>query len=318
MITFEITQKPIRSLMTVQDIEVVVGAKYNIALESQIKIENQTDFFGEPFDSFKYKIHNEDVVSVNEGNVVINFETNKTQTPDLINIIKNLRLQESFLFSSEVTSNQYYDRIIITNISGKGSWFYNSNIVNVGDVFFNYNLFSNLYFVSDDLGIEDNYNEINWQTGTILETHSGVNSLIVNTFSDGAELTLESFNGPSINELGVEKYTYFVNIKAGMTNAVYKINIDATGFIDIGGDEIIELNERDLPLQTINTLEVIERISNLDSNGQTSYVISISKLAVTTVINNVVLTLTEVAGTSDNVNPLNTQITLIIPITPTP
>lgn len=318
MITFEITEKPVRTLMTVEDVEVVVGTKYDIALESEVKLINENPYTGEPFDSFKYKINNEETASVNEGIVSINFQTDKTDFPALENITKSIPLFGSFFFSSEVLPNQYFDRITITAITGKGNWYYNGNPVIVGQTLFYYQLVNNLYFAANDLGVEDGYAEINWTTGTILGAHAGTNSLIVNSTSDGAELLLNGSNGPAIDELGMETYTYFVSIEKGKTSAAYKLNIDTAGFPDIGGDEKIEIYERELPVVNVETLGDTEIVSDLNSDGGTSYIIYVYKKAITIVENNIILTLTEVDGSSANVNPLYNEITLLIPITPVP
>jgi len=318
MITFEITKKPTRTLMTVQDIEVVVGTKYDIALESQVELTNEHPYQGEPFDSFKYKINNAATPSVNEGIVTINFQTDKTVVPAVINAVKSIPLFGSFFFSSEIVPSQYYDRITITSITGKGSWYYNGNPVVAGQTLFYYELVNNLYFTADDLGVENNYAEINWTSGTILGAHAGTNSLVVNSSSDGAELFFSGPDGYVTDAFGVEKYTYFIYIEKGINNASYKLNVDTNGFPEVGIDEKIEIYERDLPLVLIETLGVTEIVSTLDSNGATIYILYIYKAASIAVERNIVLTLTEVNGSLGNINPLYDQITLLIPITATP
>ena len=319
MITFEITEKPTRTLMTVEDVEVVVGTKYDIALQSEVKLINEHLYPGEPFDSFKYKINNDAVASVNEGVVTVNFETDKTVVPEVVTLEKNILLFGSFFFSGEVAPSQYYDRITITAIMGKGNWFYNGNPVAVGQTLFYYQLVNNLQFVADDLGVENNYAEINWTSGTILGNHPGTNSLVINSTSEGAELLLLGSNGSVIDSLGVETYTYFVSIERGKTSAPYSLNVDTTNFPDIGGTEKVEMFERDSLVSTIiDTLGVVPFDSELDATGGTTFVIYINKFDVTTIENSVELTLTQVDGASDTINPLHNHITLLIPITPTP
>lgn len=191
MTTFEITTKPIRTLMTIEDVEVVIGTKYNINLQSEVKLLNSTGFYGEPFDLFKYKINKDSVASLNEGIVKINFVTNKVGLPTIVDSVKNLNIKSHFLFSEFVLPDSRFDRVIINSITGKGLWTYNGNPLYVGQVFFLYNILSNIVFQSNELVVESNYNVITWKTANINEVHNQVNTLTTNT--TGSIITLTDF-----------------------------------------------------------------------------------------------------------------------------
>ena len=144
MTTFEIITKPIRTLITILGVEVVIGTKYNINLQSEVKILNSTGFYGEPFDVFRYKINKDSVTSLNEGVVKINFVTNKIGLPTIVNAVKNLNIKSNFFISEFLLAESYFDRIIINSITGKGLWTYNGIPLRVGQILFLYNILNNI------------------------------------------------------------------------------------------------------------------------------------------------------------------------------
>jgi len=317
----KITQKPIRTLMKIDGVEVVENVKYPLDIDTNVSVENETVYKGEPFDNFKYKIYNEDVESINEGTVNISFETNKTELPAINTLTKELDLYSEFYFSEIVTPEQYYDRIVITNIVGRGSWIYNDSPLIIGQEMFFYELVNNLKFVSDVPGVMDNYSILTWDTKDILGPDEQENTIAVNTNSEGAELILVDFlEQANVDESGLETLIYSFIIRNSIVSSTYKIEVDTTPFLSIGVDPLdtVELTERDLSPILINTSGLSEITSSLDENGETIYSVIIKKNTDTTEENSIIINLIEVDEDSLNVNPLFNTITLLIPITPTP
>jgi len=317
----KITQKPIRTLMKIDGVEVVENVKYPLDIDTNVSVENETVYKGEPFDNFKYKIYNEDVESINEGTVNISFETNKTELPAINTLTKELDLYSEFYFSEIVTPEQYYDRIVITNIVGRGSWIYNDSPLIIGQEMFFYELVNNLKFVSDVPGVMDNYSILTWDTKDILGPDEQENTIAVNTNSEGAELILVDFlEQANVDESGLETLIYSFIIRNSIVSSTYKIEVDTTPFLSIGVDPLdtVELTERDLSPILINTSGLSEITSSLDENGETIYSVIIKKNTDTTDENSIIINLIEVDEDSLNVNPLFNTITLLIPITPTP
>ena len=195
MTTFEITKKPIRTLMTVSDVEVVVGTKYNISLQSEIKLLNSSGFYGEPFDSFKYKINKDAVSSLNGGLVKVNFVTNKVGLPAIVNAVKNINVGTSFLITEFLLPDSHFDRIVIDSITGKGLWTYNGISLYVGQTFFLYDIVNAIVFQSYELIVQLNYNAITWKTANINEVHDQINTITTNTTGTVGVLTDFYFQG---------------------------------------------------------------------------------------------------------------------------
>jgi len=322
MTTFEIVEKPIRTLMTVSGVEVVVGTQYDIALETAVVLHNETDFLGEPFDSFTYKINKDGLTSVNIGTVRVSFQTNKVGLPPIETLVENINLNTDFFFSDLVAPEEHFDRIKITSIAGRGSWLLNGNPIVPGQEIFYYDLVDNLKFIADVPGNMDSYSVLTWDTGNILGYHSQDNTITVNTFSEGAELILLSSSTVPVvdEETGMETSTYSFKIQNSIVDAPYEIEIDTNLYPTIGTNpyDLVKMEERDLPEQIIDTLAIHTRASVLDENGETIYIVTIQKDTDTVVENSITVTLTEVDGTIDNVNPAFNEIVLIIPITPIP
>lgn len=89
---FQITKNTSRSTMKIAGIPIILNQKYNINLQSLIVIENDYGYPSEPLDNFKYKIIVDDVMSINEGTVIINIETDKTSLPETINLVKEIEV----------------------------------------------------------------------------------------------------------------------------------------------------------------------------------------------------------------------------------
>lgn len=320
MNTFEITQKPIRTLMTVEDVEVVVGTKYPIALESTVKLNNSTGYYGEPFDSFKYKINKDTLNSVNTGTVIVNFETNKVGLPPIVNEVKTLEINDSFLLDEIISPEEHFDRIIITSISGKGSWLYKTNPLVVGQIIFYYDLVNNIRFFANQSGAQDNYSILTFDTMNSAGTHGQINTLTVNTFSIGGEIILEEFTPYPDTSEGNEILIYFFVIKKGIPNASYLLEINPALFPSLGINHLdsIKLYEGpDSIFTQVDEAGLTNFTSNLNEFGETSFMVKIYKDTDTIVENSVAISLKEIDSLSMNVNVLYNQIILLIPTTPT-
>jgi hypothetical protein len=318
MITFEITKKPIRTLMTVSDVEVVVGTKYPIALQTDIKFVNSTGYWGEPFDSFKYKIHKDSLSSINEGIVKINFETNKVGLPTIITAAKSLEINKDFLLDEVLLPNVKFDRIVITSITGKGSWLYNNVELLPGQIFFYYDLVGKIKFIANKAGAENNYSVLTFDTMNILGVHGQANTVTVNTFSNGGELILENSLVFADTSIGIEVLTYFFKIEKGIFSATYLLEVDTTLFPTIASVLIDAVKLYEGPtsiLTTVNTLGTTNISSVLNSIGEVLYFVQIEKITQTTVENSIKITLKEINSSVGNVNPLKNEIILLIPPT---
>lgn len=180
MYYFQITVKPVRSLMKVEGVEVVQGTKYPVIALPNITIENETLYLGEPFDSFKYKIFKDTLSSVNEGTVVINFETNKTGMPPIVNATKDLTVLTSFSASELILPDSHFDRITVTSIAGNGTWFFNSVALAVGQIIFMYDI-ANIVFQANTPIVGLAYGTITWNTENKNGPHAQTNTIVVNT-----------------------------------------------------------------------------------------------------------------------------------------
>ena len=318
MTSFQIVLKPTKTLMTLQGVEVVVGQKYDIALRSQLKIENLSSFKGEPFDSFKYRINIDDTFSSNTATVTVSFETNKVGLPIIVTAVELLQLNSLLYFTDVVDPGNHFDRIKITSIAGKGAWTYDNLPLVAGQVLFYYDLIGRLKFVAFSPGAQSNYAVLTYDTMNANGPHLQVNTITINTTSLGAEITLLYFTPTSeinVNTLFLE-YTF--KISKGIVNAAYEIAIDPGLFpgLDTNPSDTVLVQERDLASFEINTSGTENRTSNLDENGETIYNIRIYKNTVTTEDNFVFVSLNTVDSLIANVNPLYNQITLLIPPTP--
>jgi hypothetical protein len=236
MITkFKITERTKRTFLKIQNVLAVVGTEYDIALQSQITIENILGYRAEPLDQFKYKVIIDGVASVNEGTVLVNFETDKTTSPSVLNLNETLAINYSLFFSNLVYAESNYDRIVITEISGKGSWLLNSTTLVVGDTIFFYDLIGKLIFYANQQGSKEAYNILKWKSANVLQTFQQENQLIINTSSLGVLLNL-SGNPVLENFLTYKSYETFLNIENGADNGSYELVVDTTYFPNIGID----------------------------------------------------------------------------------
>lgn len=322
MYYFQVTEKPKMATMNIDAVEVVLGQKYEFDLDTipAISIVNETPYLGEPFDSFKYKVYKDDIASVNTGIVTINYKVDTSEIPATNILVKDVYEGDYFYFSDLVANNSHYDRIKITEISGRGIWLYNGLQLSEGAIIFYYNLVDNLQFIANDNGLELNYSMLKWETGNVSGFDGVENSITVNTISDGAELELTSFAEIATVTDGIEYLSYSFKISKAFVDALYQIEIDPTLFPGLGVnplDKIIFL-ERDLPEYVLTTNAVTDRDSQLDGKGQTIYSVTIEKNTVTTETNSISIELKSITGSPGVINIDKKTIVLIIPITPTP
>jgi hypothetical protein len=195
MTTFEITKLPERCQLKILTNNVVLGVQYPIADEANLKAVNSTGFFGEPFDLFKYKIRKDGISSINEGDVVLNFETNKTGMPLLVNALKEMSTGVSFFLSEFAIPDAHFDKIVIDSITGKGTWSYNGAPLIVGQTFFLYDITNAIVFQANELSIESDYNILTWKTQNKNEIHNQTNTITINTIGSIGTLTDFHFEG---------------------------------------------------------------------------------------------------------------------------
>lgn len=312
MIEFEITSMPLRLYMTILDVAVVANVKYPIEQQSDLKINNQIACFGEPFDSFKWNIYKNNLKSVNEGIVEINYKTNKEGVPPEITIVKQLEIGSSFFFTNEVYPDSHFDRITILEIIGKGKWFYNSAEILPGQSFFFYQLLNNMFFIANEPGAKNNYSLIKWITGNIERNHSFENSISVNTFyENGAELILNPNNATEVNSDGTLITHYFSgSIINGISEANYKLHIDTLDYVEIDEIKNVQIKQINGPSLNINTAEIVMFESVLNSNGEINFDFIIIKPIENSNEINIIVTLFEINLLTDNINEIKNQITL--------
>jgi hypothetical protein len=317
----KITNMPIRSLIKMDGNAIVLNTNYELTVLKNVSVENLTQYYGEPFDSFKYKIYSDNVESINEGTVTVNFETNKVGMPPQQNAIKDLMLFDTFFFSEVISPEQHYDRIVITSIVGKGFWTYNNIPVVLNQELFYYNLVNNLKFVANQSGVENNYSILTYRTKNVLAEHNQDNTVSINTNSTGAQLILNGSTAEgSVAQDGLETLTYNFSIINSISNANYELKIDTTFYPSFGTDLLseIDITERNLPTETLNksTGPIYTLLKQFDANGQTVYNIVIRKKTTTTFENKIIVDLVKINDSTLGIDPLYDSIELIIPATP--
>jgi len=176
---FKITETTKRTSLKINGVLAVVGQEHDIALQSSVMVLNDSGLPAEPADSFKYKIIVDGIAPVNESTVTINFQTDKTMTPQTVNEARSLDLYQSLFFTDYVIGNRYFDRILITAINGYGSWTYNSSPLKVGDSFFYYQL-SSLLFAATEYHPQNAYNIMKWKFGNVNSFFNEENTFQIN------------------------------------------------------------------------------------------------------------------------------------------
>lgn len=313
---FQITESTKRTSMNIGGVPIVIGQKYDISLQSQIKIINDFGFPAEPIDSFKYKIIQDGLSSVNEETVKINFKTDKTTVPNLIEINKAINVFDQFLFSDLVLGSNLFDRITITEISGKGSWILNSAKIQAGQTFFYYEIYKNLYYIANEQGAANDYATLKFKFGNIYFTFDTDNYIKVNTKS---KAILSKDDSIDITDFETyEEYTADITVENGFANADFKIEIDTLNFIGIGVNPetsvLIEVNDTQ---RLISTSTITQVTKTLDLYGGSNIRLYIRRKKDTENDTFLEVNLIEVNNSSDNVDLQKKSIRIDIPKTVT-
>lgn len=235
-----------RSNILFDGFPVVLGQKYPMEDEDKITIENATAFKGIPFDSFKFQIETDGILSQNIATCTINFNTSDA-IPDAIDLIEDIIMTDIVVFSDIVPQNEGFDRILFSSILGKGSWELESSQLQEDNVIFYYELFEKLKFYPSDLGAEDNYAELKFYFQDNNGNIGPENSIKINTsslaeLSSGMEI-LSSGNNPEYvkefsfsiekqivgKDFEIEFETEISSLEADPLN---KVTIEADGFLE--------------------------------------------------------------------------------------
>lgn len=322
MTTFEITELPKRCVLKMLEANVVEGVQYPVADQANFRVINNTAYHGRPFDSFKYKIYKDNVPSVNDGTVTINFGLENPPAPDLLNLLETLYIFESFFLAPLYSQPAGVDKIMITDITGKGDWYSSKGPVNVGDEFFFYEL-DTMAFVANEEGLSDTYNVLKFTTSYAGVANVGESIITVKVISLGGELSIT--NPIAITEIlsDVENSQVQFLVSKAKSSVPCKFIIDTTAFLNLNtGNNIIQtfagkIGEAGV-LGNIDNLGLNEVYSETDAQGNMFLALFIKKDYVTTEPIPIIVRLVEVDGTIDNVNVLLNEQTIYIPITPTP
>lgn len=309
-----ITENTKRTLFKIAGSPVVVGQAYDLVLQSTIEIENTLGYPSEPLDDFKYKIEDDDIHSINEGIVQISFIVDKSTLPELYNLIQTISIFDSFKFSDLIPPSLNYDRIIITELIGKGIWLLNNNQIGVGQVIFYYQLKDVFIFTASDTGSQENYNILKFKFGHIQSYYPDENSIIVNAISLTQLLLNNPDQTPELDET-IETTDFDVLIYNGPVSAAFEIEIDTTLFVGIGTtpENKLIISNNDI-ITTYNTSGVFIYPGTLSEQGDLNLDVSIKKLYPYTTPSSIKMNLISVNTTDESIDPIKKDITLNIPI----
>lgn len=312
---FKITETTKRTSLKISGVLAVVGQEYDIALEDNVTIDNTFGFPAEPLDNFKYKIIKNGIESINEGIVEVNFETDKSTNPDLFNEVFILPINGSLLLSSVVAPTNRYDRIKITEITGKGKWLLDGSEIEIGNTIFYYQLLNNLIFVANESGSKDSYNILKWNYGTIAFDYPTENTITIDTTSLGV-LVSESNITEAEDFITYEQYITNLDIQKGKAIADFELVIDTTAFPNIGIDSENEIKILINEVETVyNTSGTFTLAGVLTESGEASIQCIVNRKKPSTVTSSIKITLSTIDGLSTNVDALNNEQTILIPIT---
>lgn len=322
MTTFEITELPKRCHLLISGVLVNnynIANKYPVSEQANFRVYNPTIFHGRPFDFFKYKIYIDDKPSVNQGTVTINLGEISPTAPVPLSIVKTMNIFEAFSFLNEVVpQDPGVDKIKITSIEGKGAWITNNGALSVNDTFFYYELES-LIFIANMSGLMNDYSILKWTTSYAGIDNAGENQLKVNVTSLGGDIIVGTEQTVTNVDTGIESTTIRVIVNKAISNVPLKISVDTSAFLNIGTpDNTISYSTETPNSGVISVLGVTDIIDATNSIGEMEIYFTLVKNTVTTEPIPIVINLLEIDSTIDNVNLLNNQVTIFIPITPTP
>ena len=304
---------PVRAKLELNGSPIVLNSFYDLNEAGNVAVKNDTGIKGEPFDSFTYRIKEDDVISKNTGTVAINFETVKTGTPLIVDLEKIIYTGESFLFDSVVLPQDKFDRIKIKSIVGNGVWEYNNTPIIPGKTYMFYDLIGKLKFIANEVLVKDNYSVLEYETANLALTHNQINRIVVNTKSDGSEIYLIEYF-LTIDETQ-DIHNYKISIIKAYPDSTYKIELNPTLFPDLGTDvgTKIELIKNDNPLLLMDTNVVVSYTGTMDNKGTESFDLKITSSIPKAVDQSIVFKLLEVNDSGTNVNQTLNILNLTIP-----
>ena len=304
---------PVRAKLELNGSPIVLNSFYDLNEAGNVVVKNDTGIKGEPFDSFTYRIKEDDVISKNTGTVAINFETVKTGTPLIVDLEKIIYTGESFLFDSVVLPQDKFDRIKIKSIVGNGVWEYNNTPIIPGKTYMFYDLIGKLKFIANEVLVKDNYSVLEYETANLALTHNQINRIVVNTKSDGSEIYLIEY---FLTIDGTQDiHNYKISIIKAYPDSTYKIELNPTLFPDLGTDvgTKIELIKNDNPLLLMDTNVVVSYTGTMDNKGTESFDLKITSSIPKAVDQSIVFKLLEVNDSGTNVNQTLNILNLTIP-----
>lgn len=304
---------PVRAKLELNGSPIVLNSFYDLNEAGNVVVKNDTGIKGEPFDSFTYRIKEDDVISKNTGTIAINFETVKTGTPLIVDLEKIIYTGESFLFDSVVLPQDKFDRIKIKSIVGNGVWEYNNTPIIPGKTYMFYDLIGKLKFIANEVLVKDNYSVLEYETANLALTHNQINRIVVNTKSDGSEIYLIEYF--LIIDETQDIHNYKISIIKAYPDSTYKIELNPTLFPDLGTDvgTKIELIKNDNPLLLMDTNVVVSYTGTMDNKGTESFDLKITSSIPKAVDQSIVFKLLEVNDSGTNVNQTLNILNLTIP-----
>lgn len=308
-----ITETTKRTSFKIAGAPVVVNQEYDLALSSTIEILNTFGFPAEPMDFFKYKIVDTDISSVNEATVRVSFEVDKTTLPLQYNLTELLSINESLVFSDLIPGSNNFDRIQINSIVGKGFWLLNGIPLEENQVLFYYQILNELIFVASDSGSKPDYNLLKFQFGHKLGFWPYENSIKIDTVSLAELNVLNNVVDPILEE-NIESLDYDVNVLNGPESASFELEIDTTGFLNIGSpveNKIIITNN---DVETIyNTSGIFIFAGILTEAGGLALQVEIQKLYPYASDSSISIELKKINGFVDGIDATKNKIVLNIP-----
>ena len=310
---FQITKLPVRTNLKLNGLPIVLNSFYDLNEAGNLVIDNYLGIKGEPFDSFTYRIKEDDIISKNTGTVTINFETVKTEMPLIVDLQKTIYTGESFLFDSVVLPQDRFDRIKIKSITGNRTWKYNNSPIIAGTMYMFYDLIGKLSFTANDIFVKNDYSVLEYETANLALTHNQTNKIVVNTKSDGAEIYFVEY---FLTIDGTQEiHNYKISIIKAYPDSTYKLEIDPTLFTALGVDldTKIELIKNNSILKTITTNVITYEDNVMDDSGTESLELKVTCSIPKTVDQSFQVKLLEVNAQASAVNPAFNTLDLTIP-----
>lgn len=304
----KITKLPERCTLLLDAAPVVLDQVIPFVDWNKVNIEKTSVLRGAPFDFFKYIVEVDGIES-NESEVEINFDpTTDVYVPDNITVTKNLF--EEFLFSDQITYQQCWDRIIFDSITGKGSWYIDEQKVEIGKVYFAWQIWEKLKFVADEIGAKTNYNILTYRVGNITDFFGVTNSITVDVNSLGiSEIAAEP---NKIIDLDGNYNLYFsVNIQKGYDSGTASFEIDTTSLSQLIADPLNSLTivGSNGFLDTINTLANTGFEIDTNEFGELTLSFHLFLIGSSVSTESLYFELKKINGETANVDSLNTVLT---------